>query len=467
MIKFYCHDHKALLCSVCVTLQHTSTSCKVNYIPDISCQIINSKEHQDILKAMNTITEQCRTKLEEMKKMTSKSNISLIDVLAGIKKFRKEISQRLDELERKAEDAANAIQQENNKNLDKVEAACDDKTKSLKKASDSIKHLYTSNQADRLFLELKLAEKMIKAYEKSIHSLNTYDLREFSFQPNIAILLSLKSEKSLGTLTHKSLNMQSRQALHKGNICVKTPKEECVCAITGMILLTTDQLIICDAYNHSLKLVDTSNYCITGYLKLDCTPLDVTAVTKTEVAVLSASRIQFVSVSSNSFKKKHTLKTGGNGLSCYQGRLVVVVARGNSWGLEILDINDTISTTVRVIKTNSPSICFVTACYSGIYVSCCSKKTVAKLNWNGEVIDSFGDMDNPSRITQSDDGTIFVKDGDVLRRISGDCLKENVVLQNSENFEGFCCDSAKNTLYTSTIFGDEKVDNYLQIYRIV
>jgi hypothetical protein len=42
MIKFYCHDHKALLCSVCVTLDHTATSCQVNYIPDISGQVINS-----------------------------------------------------------------------------------------------------------------------------------------------------------------------------------------------------------------------------------------------------------------------------------------------------------------------------------------------------------------------------------------------------------------------------------------
>ncbi|XP_053405071.1 CD2-associated protein-like [Mercenaria mercenaria] len=58
---------------------------------------------------MDTISEQCPKKSKDVKETTAKSNISLKDVLADIKTFRKEITQTLDELERQAEDANKAI----------------------------------------------------------------------------------------------------------------------------------------------------------------------------------------------------------------------------------------------------------------------------------------------------------------------------------------------------------------------
>ncbi|XP_053390302.1 uncharacterized protein LOC128553205 [Mercenaria mercenaria] len=85
--------------------------------------------------------------------MTGNSNSSLADVLADIKKFRKEINQRLDELERQA-DAAKTIKQENAKNLKTTEITCDDVTKSLKIMYHAIEHFNTSKQADRLFMKV-------------------------------------------------------------------------------------------------------------------------------------------------------------------------------------------------------------------------------------------------------------------------------------------------------------------------
>ncbi|XP_060573350.1 E3 ubiquitin-protein ligase TRIM33-like [Ruditapes philippinarum] len=98
MIKFYCNDHTELLCSACVTLEHEATSCKVNNIPDISGDIIDSKEYQVILNAVNTTYDTFQQILKDVKDMTHKSNSSLKDALNDIKKFRQEINQRLDEL---------------------------------------------------------------------------------------------------------------------------------------------------------------------------------------------------------------------------------------------------------------------------------------------------------------------------------------------------------------------------------
>ncbi|XP_060553394.1 uncharacterized protein LOC132714515 [Ruditapes philippinarum] len=198
MIKFYCHDHKALLCSVCVTLEHTVTSCKVNYIPDISGQIINSKECQDVLKDLNDMTERSSKILQDMKKMNKLSNKSLTEALTGILKFRKEINQRLNEMERQVKKAAKVIRENNSKNLKTVETTCGDVFKSLKSSSDIIKHLNTSKHANDLFMELKHAEQMIKEYEQSVSKLSEFEVKEYNFEPNVVISNLLAKEKSLG-----------------------------------------------------------------------------------------------------------------------------------------------------------------------------------------------------------------------------------------------------------------------------
>ncbi|XP_060595462.1 E3 ubiquitin-protein ligase TRIM33-like [Ruditapes philippinarum] len=233
IIKFYCFDHTEFLCSVCVTLEHQASSCKVNYIPDISGDIIDSKEYQVILNALNTTSDKFQQILKDVKNMTHKSNSSLKDVIGDIKKFRQEINQRLDELERQAEDAAKVIEQENNKHLKAVETACEDITKSLKISSDKVKQLNRTKQADKLFIDLKLAEKTIKDMEGKLLKLSSNDIKEHNFQSNDVMLNLFKTEKSLGTLTQKTLNtecqpvqIKSRQSSHEGKICVNTSKDE-------------------------------------------------------------------------------------------------------------------------------------------------------------------------------------------------------------------------------------------------
>ncbi|XP_053405616.1 E3 ubiquitin-protein ligase TRIM71-like [Mercenaria mercenaria] len=463
MIKFYCQNHEALLCSVCVTLEHTGISCKVNYIPDISGQIINSKDHQDILKAMDTITEQCRKKSEDVKKITAKSNSSLTDILADIKKFRKEINQRLDELERQAEDETKTIQQENNKNLQIVQTTCDDVTKSLKASSDAIKHLNISKQADKLFMELKLAEQMIKDYEKHVPQSAAFDSKQYNFVPNKAISTLLDKARSLGALTEKSLK-------HPGEICVTTSKIKDKCGISGMTLLTSDLLIITDYNNHAVKMVDTCSQSVTDQLQLDTEPFDVTSVTTTKLAVTlpHTKNIQFISVSSNKLKKKQTLRVAGecHGISYCQGKLVVSFVRPAN--LQILDINGTILTTVKGENLFSRPEYVTTNTYS-IYISDWEKKIITKLNWQGKVIRSYGGfMSEPYGVTLSDDGNVFVCDGQihVIAKIAGDCSTGNVVLKDLNRPYAVCWCAETSRLYFSCDTGKDKHDNFLRVFKL-
>ncbi|XP_060557781.1 uncharacterized protein LOC132718167 [Ruditapes philippinarum] len=418
MIKFYCHDHVEFLCSVCVTLEHQATSCNVNYIPDISGDLIDSKEYQVTLNAVNTTCDHFQQILKDVKNMTYKSNSSLKETLAEIKIFRQEINQRLDELERQAEDAANVIEQENNKHLKAAEKTCEEVTKSLKASTDKIKQLNISKQFDKLCMELKLAEKTLTDMEEKELKFSLYDIKEHNFKENVAILTNLKAEKSFGTLTKRTLNkealpiqIQSRQSSHEGDIHVKTSKDKDKCWISGMTLLTRDLLIIADYNNKAVKMVDTSSQSVSYQLQLDDQPWDITPVTSTELAVTLPYKqtIQFISISLNKLIKKHTVKVDGKcyGISCYQGKFVVSFL--NPAKLQILDLNAAIQTTIdgnNVFKYPW----FITSNKSSIYVSDCNMTTVTRLNWQGDSISSYSGMSFPSGISLSDDGTVFVCD---------------------------------------------------------
>jgi hypothetical protein len=476
MIKFYCNDHTEFLCSVCVTLEHQATSCNVNYIPDISGDILDSKEYQVILNEVNTTSDKFQKILKDVKDMAHKSNSSLKDALDDIKKFRQEINQRLDVLERQAEDAAKVIEQENNKHRKAVETTCEDITKSLKISSDKIKQLNTTKQADKLFIDLKLAEKTIKDMEGKLLTLSLFDIKEHNFQSNDVILNLFKTEKSLGTLTQKTCNtecqsvqIKSRPSSHEGEICVKTSKDTIGCLITGMTLLTPDLLIITDCYNNDVKMVDTSSKSVSDQLQLDGKPWNITRLTSTELAVTlpDIQTIQFISISSNQLKKKHTVKVGGGcyGISYYQGKLVVSFLKPVK--LQILDMNGTILTTIDG-KNDVKRPEYITCNRNSIYVSDRGMKTVTKLNWQGDVIGSYSGMSYPSGMSLSDDGTVFVCDlrRHVIEEISGDCSTGKITLQDLMEPWAVCwCGKTKKLYYScNALLG--RYSNCLHIYNL-
>jgi hypothetical protein len=459
MIKFYCNDHSEFLCSVCVTLEHQATSCNVNYIPDIAGDILDSKEYEIILNAVNTTSDKFQQILKDVKDMTHKSNSSLKDALDDIKKFRQEINQRLDVLERQAEDAAKVIEQENNKHQKAVETTCEDITKSLKISSDKIKQLNTTKQADKLFIDLKLAEKTIKDMEGKLLTLSSFDIKEHNFQSNDVILNLFKTEKSLGTLTQKTCNtecqsvqIKSRQTSHGREICVETSRDKTICWTTGITLLTPDILIISDRENKAVKLVDISYKYVSDQLQLDDEPCDITTVTSTDLAVTLPDKqtIQLISISSNELIKRHTIKVDGqcHGISCYQGKLVVSFL--NPAKLQILDINGTILTRIdgkNIFKYPH----YVTCNRSSIYVSDRHMKTITILNWQGDVIGSYSGISAPRGMSLSDDGTVFVCDWErnVIEEISGDCSTGKVVMQDLKSPLAVCWCRKTKKLYTS------------------
>ncbi|XP_060556934.1 uncharacterized protein LOC132717477 [Ruditapes philippinarum] len=471
VINFYCQDHNELLCSVCVTHgHHQHSSCKVSYIPDISENVIDGKEYLEMLKTMDSMSEQFRKIQDRMYRLTVKANKTLANVLEDIKLFRKEINQKLDELEKQAAVEVNVFQDENLKILKEVETACNDRTRDLWTSCNSMKRLNSSKQAEKLFMEVKSAEKMIEDCEKRLVELAKFKVNGYSFTPNETISKLLTSEKSLGILVQKTMHDESttnasmifeKELSYHEDICVKTAKDTKRCWITGMIVLTPNTLVITDKYNMTVKLINTCSRYVTDRLQLDCGPYDITSVTSTELGATlpSSHKIQFIAISSNKLKQQHTIKVDGNcwGISCYQDKLVVSFC--DPAKLQILDMDGIVLETFEDQNFRNPL--YVEAISSSIFISDTNKKRVTRINWYGQVIGSYGDMNEPRGILLSDDGTVFVCDREkqVVKEILGDCSAGKVIMKDISSLQAVCWCSTTMKLYYSSEDGVDRDKN--------
>ncbi|XP_060568504.1 E3 ubiquitin-protein ligase TRIM71-like [Ruditapes philippinarum] len=483
VIKFYCHDHNTLICSVCVTLEHTKTSCNVDYIPDISGQILNSTEFKETITDIHKLTEKCCQITKDMKQLVAKSTNSLKDAIAEIDNFRTEINKRLDELEKEVKDTATTIQHDNNKKLKTTEITCDNINRSLQATGDTLKHLNTNKKTDQLFTELKTAQQQILHNENIAKKLpTTNDVDEYNFEPNHAIKKLLQNEKSLGALRKKEIQ-QPAQPKNKAavpvkmstlrNINVKTSSDTKDCEISGITVSPQNQLFVADYNNSSIKMIDINSEKI-KQLQLESGPWDITIVTRDTLAVTlpHIGTIQFISFSSNSLSLKNKLKVDGEcfGISHHQGKLALTFTFPGK--LQIMDLKGNIKITVER-DSNGDSIFsdpwYVTTNNHSIYVSAHDKKEVIWFNWQGEIIGRNVDIERPEGISLLDDGSFFVSNysGECIYRVSSDC-KDMTTILNVEYAHAICWCAETSTLYLSTYkdYFDER-NNHIKVYKMV
>ncbi|XP_060600119.1 uncharacterized protein LOC132753644 [Ruditapes philippinarum] len=484
VIKFYCHDHNTLICSVCVTLEHTRTSCHVDYIPDISVQTLDSMEFKETLKDIKKLTDKCCQITKDLKLKIANSTTSVKDTIVEIDNFRKEINKRLDELEKEVKETATKIEHENQRKLKTTETTCDNINRSLQASAVTLKSLNTNKKADRLFTELKIAQQLILQNENITTQLQTFkDVNEYTFESNHAIKKLLQNEKSLGTLRKKELK-QPAEPINKAavpmkmstprNINVKTSSDKDDCWITGITVSPQNQLFVADYNNNSIKMIDIKSGAI-KQLQLESDPWDITMVTKDTLALTlpGIHTIQFISFSSNSLSLKNKLKVDGycRGISHHQGKLAVTFVSPAK--LQIMDLKGNIKITVEK-DSNGDSILnrpwYVTTNSHSIYVSDNDKTEIIWFNWQGEMIGRNVDIGSPRGISLLDDGSFFVSDymTNCIYRVSGDCKDRTTILENVEYHpQAVCWCAETRTLYLSTYRKNTESNNIIKIYEMM
>jgi DNA-binding beta-propeller fold protein YncE len=214
-------------------------------------------------------------------------------------------------------------------------------------------------------------------------------------------------------------------------------------------------------------MVDISRKSVLAQQIFDSKPWEVTSVSQNELAVTLplSQTIQFLSVSSNNVKKKHTLKVDGNchGISCHKDKMVVSFRSPAK--VQILLINGTVLQTIQDNNIFLNPI-YITTSDNYIYVSDSGMKTITKLNWQCEVKGKYVCKEKPLGLTMSNDGTVFVcyYDNNTIEEISGDCTKGHVVVKDLPEPETVVWSAETCTLFTSNL--ELREQNFIKIFKL-
>ncbi|KAL4226242.1 hypothetical protein ACF0H5_014226 [Mactra antiquata] len=460
ILELYCKDHGQLLCSICVSLNH-SRSCHVDYIPDISKQSINSKLYQDTIERIDKLVEQCETINTEVSVDSKISNESLTKALSDVKKYKHDINMQIKKIVKQIEEKIRVLKQQNTLQVESVEKLCGDIIKESKAMQNNMQHFNSYKLANQLFVEMTKAQKLLTEYNDSISviiSNRSCSFDEYKFVPEQDIKNVLKTLNKIGDI--ERVYQVRVKPTSQDKIYVSTIDDVYTCLITGMAMISPDKLVLCDSDNKSIKLVDLNSKIILSQLSVGPTlvPWDLTSVSsqpdaKVAITFRNRQRINFLSVT-NKLTEINTIKTNGvcRGICCHGDKLIVTYFLPSK--LEILDMKGNVIKTVdkdTVGKDIFSSPNYVQANSEHIYVSNLSKQEIIMFKWNGDVIARFRDLEGPAGLILLGDKRLLVCDqrANILYQLSADCQHKKVVMQNLKCPKAICVDDKLEKIYIS------------------
>ena len=244
----------------------------------------------EIQTKMRTITKTLTEETDRYKQDKQKLLKRKAELLADIMKFRQEINDELDKLEKTS---VTEIEIKLKILDDKIEEGL----KQLQANKDSVtatNNKFTSpniNQSDEFVLMMMGeqavhdANKCIEDYTKNIK------FEGIRFQPDRTLITKLEKSKSLGMLDSLP------QIKGERSYCVKVKSDKVAGFIISACHLTDGSIILADNTNKKLKRIDSNNYTVRDFCGLPERPWQVCSINNSQVAVsLQSEGIHFISL---------------------------------------------------------------------------------------------------------------------------------------------------------------------------
>ncbi|XP_060572265.1 uncharacterized protein LOC132730374 [Ruditapes philippinarum] len=307
----YCQNHDNVGCSTCMAIDHRS--CKdIFYIPEFiqnkSYQVV-SREIQSKLKVLGKTLAVQANKFQQDKQNLQKRKANL---LADIRKFRQEINDQLDKLEKcSVDEIANKfkiLEEQIEEGLKQLQGH---KAKVIS-ANDKLASP-NQNQAE-LFVHVKMGENAENVANKFIEDTKVNKtVSDIEFHSDRNLLEQLKQNKTIGMLTEKTTKTaeNSLQITGGQSYCVKVKSDEQTCDIYSACYMENGTIILADYNNKKLKRLKSHNYTITDCYNLPGEPFQICKINETQVAVTfnSKQEVHFISID-RQMKTTNKIKTG-------------------------------------------------------------------------------------------------------------------------------------------------------------
>ena len=302
-VQYFCEDHQDTVCDLCKSSKHYK--CKVSGIQDKSSAYSQTKI-SSVMSELNKIQDEY-AKLKQARdddiKSLERSTESCRNEIAA---FRKEINTFLDDLENNMLKQLASYEKDKQSRISQQSSTL---TATLKMLESDYKLLHDAKNEGRkatMFAADVQVSKGLQEYSERLSDIRNYAINsDIQFEKN-AKLARLQTEiDSLGSLIRSSSrNIQRDRKMlldskiqSQKKVNVKLPDDGSTPRITGLAVMATGEIVLCDRNNKKIKLMNSSDT-LQDSLKLNTYPWDISVVdSKTVIVTLPGDKqLQYIEV---------------------------------------------------------------------------------------------------------------------------------------------------------------------------
>ncbi|XP_045161865.2 uncharacterized protein LOC123526684 [Mercenaria mercenaria] len=469
IIEYFCNPHEILGCSACITTEHRSCI-KVDYIPDVAATFGKSKEFNNLHENLESLLS-----LNEKNRSNIRNKTKVVDIQADKAKvqvttLRSEVNALFDRLEEKIDRSIDDVRNRDKKKIVKLSNKSDAVSANLKDHISVIETKINEGKMCQLFIETKRMKESERKLHAEVQTIaEDSNLQIFQFQPDQMIVDMTEKLTDIGKL--EVLDKNANLSRFEGDIDVKVRTETKKCNITGMSVLSKNQLVVADYMNGCVKLLSIVNKDVISVYKTEVVeysdPFDVTKVEDGRIAVTypSAWKIKILNVpDGGNLKFVREINAKGACYGIVRSGANLVVSFNTPPVVKILTLDG------KVVKKITgdykfPDYVAFNPYRNTIYISDFSLDTVTCVTIEGKVVSDGKHLGGPCGVAVDASGQVLVccrSTNSVLQLLKGS-KRPHELLHKSDGIRYPQCIavSEQNTLFVG--LADDKVKMF-QLY---
>ncbi|XP_053384620.1 uncharacterized protein LOC123537365 [Mercenaria mercenaria] len=442
VIKFFCPEHKALGCPDCMIMDHRT--CEIDYIPDNCAGIGDSEEYKGTMWLLNQKLKEIDSVIKKATVRDKEIDVCYDNLIQEIVKFRKEINDRLDQLQKQIEKEADRKKSDDKQVIKKALQTCTNVSADMNKLQSNLSSNNQSKQNGQLYINIKQAQSNLKSdeIEKAEETLGKTNMQyTFERNKNLEDTCILFKPNILGSLNLSNNLVMPRKEVDriigKEDINVRTKSDTDECHITGCAVLSSNKLVLADYNISKLKVVDLQSKTVTEEKTLDSSPWDIAKMPRDQIAVtLPHNRMVIIIKAASNLSIVHRIPVKSNcyGITYHQDHLYVVCLNSNS-----VLVLDTQGTVWYMISLNNdifldPQYIVVSEDSKHIYISDTSSHCIVSITLQGDVstVYKHRKLFKPWGMLMLDDGSLLVCSyyTATIHHISGDLKKGQIMIDS-------------------------------------
>jgi hypothetical protein len=220
-VKYYCRKHDMVTCGDCNVANHHG--CKMEFISKLADKFENSSEFKDIVTKIEKLEAERKENKVQLDSNRKENKTCLNKALAEIKKFRKDINEHLDKVEKEIIFEANKMTKQNDDIIDQVEKMLSVAEQDIGDIRDNLDA--NMIQGETLFIRTKEYKPKLSKVDESVSLIRKKNvIRGFTFEQEKQLADMIKSGVKLGCLRRDHVTEEEPTVIKKSKLPIETVK---------------------------------------------------------------------------------------------------------------------------------------------------------------------------------------------------------------------------------------------------